>query len=220
MDVGRATIHIDGHKLACTDKEGTLLSTQVQVIKTIKVPARKEFSVACRLTALVKGTMGLVEDSDPHRHSNNAVAACLVKPDECRRMLVRIYNPSVHSIPLKSGKVIGRYISIEEPQVASIQAPTKPAIFGQEGRQPMPHRQYPIPEHIKELYKEAIHTCQTQQECKDLAVLLTTYGDVFSSGPNDVGLTNLVQHSIPDTPGTKPIKQAPRRLGPKRAEEV
>ena len=46
------------------------------------------------------------------------------------------------------------------------------------------------------------------------------YADVFSCGDTDVGRTNLVSHSIPVEPGTQPIRQAPRRLGAEKDQEV
>jgi len=53
-----------------------------------------------------------------------------------------------------------------------------------------------------------------------MAKLLRNYGDVFSSGDHDVGLTGAVKHEIPLTAGTVPIRQPTRRLGPEKKKEV
>jgi len=53
-----------------------------------------------------------------------------------------------------------------------------------------------------------------------MAKLLRDYGDVFSSGDNDVGLTGVARHEIPLTAGTVPIWQPTRRLGPEKEKEV
>jgi len=53
-----------------------------------------------------------------------------------------------------------------------------------------------------------------------MAQLLREYGDVFSSGDHDVGLTNVVCHEIPLAAGTIPIRQPSRRLGPEKEKEV
>ncbi|CAI5671940.1 unnamed protein product [Oreochromis niloticus] len=45
----------------------------------------------------------------------------------------------------------------------------------------------------------------------ELNGLLRSYGDVFSTGPNDLGRTSVVQHDILTTPGP-PVKQPPRRM--------
>jgi hypothetical protein len=77
-----------------------------------------------------------------------------------------------------------------------------------------------VPEHVKELYLDACRACKSSEECGLMAEVLTEYADTFSSGPDDVGQTNLVTHGIPVEPGTRPIKQPPRRLGPQREAEV
>ena len=64
--------------------------------------------------------------------------------------------------------------------------------------------------------KAVRHPSQRRQ----LADLLIKYADVFSCGDTDVGRTNLVSHSIPVEPGTQPIRQAPRRLGAEKDQEV
>ncbi|KAK3524880.1 hypothetical protein QTP86_011083 [Hemibagrus guttatus] len=64
------------------------------------------------------------------------------------------------------------------------------------------------------------HRCQGKKgstmeleetERHKLAELLSAYSDVFSTGPTDLGHTNLVQHDIQTQPGP-PVKQPPRRM--------
>ncbi|KAK3521363.1 hypothetical protein QTP70_003434 [Hemibagrus guttatus] len=50
-----------------------------------------------------------------------------------------------------------------------------------------------------------------ETERRKLAELLSAYSDVFSTGPTDLGRTNLVQHDIQTRPGP-PVKQPPRRM--------
>lgn len=50
-----------------------------------------------------------------------------------------------------------------------------------------------------------------EDSCRQLAQLLQTYGDVFSTDPTDLGRTILVQHDILTTPGP-PVKQPPCRM--------
>jgi hypothetical protein len=77
-----------------------------------------------------------------------------------------------------------------------------------------------VPEHLTKLYNEAITHCADNSQKNRLAALLCQYSDVFSSGDTDVGRTDLITHSIPTLPGTQPIKQAPRRLGIEKDQEV
>ena len=53
--------------------------------------------------------------------------------------------------------------------------------------------------------------CLSPMEQAQLEELLLNYRDVFSMGPEDLGLTNVVQHQIV-TGDAQPIRQAPRRL--------
>jgi len=77
-----------------------------------------------------------------------------------------------------------------------------------------------VPTHIRELYETACGGCASNKERQAMAKLLRDYGDVFSSGDNDVGLTGAVRHEIPLTAETAPIRQPTRRLGPEKEKEV
>ena len=67
---------------------------------------------------------------------------------------------------------------------------------------------------LTEASSNDLTTVQTQQ----LYELLLLYADVFSCGNNDVGRTNMIQHTIhTDAP---PITQAVRRLPPAKWQEV
>ena len=43
---------------------------------------------------------------------------------------------------------------------------------------------------------------------------------MFSRNDQDVGRTDLVEHSIPVQEGTRPIRQPPHRLGPQKEQEA
>ena len=76
------------------------------------------------------------------------------------------------------------------------------------------------PEHMRDLYEQALRTCQSDHQAMRVAQLLTSYADVFSKDDEDVGHTDLVRHAIPVAPDTTPIRQPPRRLGPEKDKEV
>ena len=67
-----------------------------------------------------------------------------------------------------------------------------------------------VPEHVKVLL-EGISSELSLQQREELAAAITDYADVFSSGKDDMGCTDLVQHQI-DTGEARPIRQPPRRL--------
>ena len=66
-----------------------------------------------------------------------------------------------------------------------------------------------LPEHLADLYKDACHGRSIQQQ-QAIKGLLVDYADVFSTGPDDLGRTNIWYHSI-NTGDAKPVKQPPRR---------
>ena len=78
-----------------------------------------------------------------------------------------------------------------------------------------------LKEHLQPLI-EWISEDITTRECEELAVAIYEYRDVFSSGPEDMGQTDLVTHTI-DTDERRPICLPPRwlpitkRWGPENA---
>ena len=67
-----------------------------------------------------------------------------------------------------------------------------------------------VPPHVQPLLEQARQVCETDDQFAKLAVLLTAYQDVFSKGDDDVGRTDMGEHSIPLLDGTRPIRQPPR----------
>jgi hypothetical protein len=67
-----------------------------------------------------------------------------------------------------------------------------------------------LPSHLQDLFERS-STHLSESEKQDLINTLFKYQDVFSKSSDDIGHTNLVQHSI-NTRNTAPIRQPPRRL--------
>ena len=68
------------------------------------------------------------------------------------------------------------------------------------------------PFHVRPLLEQTRQVCETDDQFAKLAGLLTAYKDVFSKGDNDMGRTNMGEHSILLLDGILPIRQPPRRL--------
>ena len=77
-----------------------------------------------------------------------------------------------------------------------------------------------IPEHLRTLYEEAVKNRQSEKEESALKGLLQAYQDVFSTSDSNVGLTDLIMHSIPTLLDVQPIKQPPRQLRVEEEAEV
>ena len=76
------------------------------------------------------------------------------------------------------------------------------------------------PAHVRPLLEQTRQICETADQFARLAGLLIAYQDVFSKGDDDVGRTDVMEHSIPLMEGTRPIRQPPRRLGLEKDKEV
>ena len=75
-----------------------------------------------------------------------------------------------------------------------------------------------FPGHLVELYHRS-KSCIGQEHEGQLIELLTNFQDVFSSGPDDFGSTDVTTHKI-DVGDATPIKQPARRVPLKQREEV
>ncbi|KAI3375554.1 hypothetical protein L3Q82_003885 [Scortum barcoo] len=72
------------------------------------------------------------------------------------------------------------------------------------------HPACPVPSHLQDLYADSCARL-SEEDRVGLSHVLQSYSDVFSTGPTDLGRTNLVQHDIQATPGP-PVKQPPCRM--------
>ena len=75
-----------------------------------------------------------------------------------------------------------------------------------------------LPNHMRDLYERSVVGLGTPER-GEVYELLTEFSDLFSSGPQDLGCTDLVQHRI-HTGQTPPIHQPPRRLPLSKREEA
>lgn len=74
-----------------------------------------------------------------------------------------------------------------------------------------------VPEHLQDIFNQASEG-KSSEEIKLIRKVLCKFSDIFIRSDSDLGITDLVKHSI-DTGNTKPIKQPPRRLPLAYAEE-
>ena len=72
--------------------------------------------------------------------------------------------------------------------------------------------------HLKELYDRSTSDL-AENECQEIHKLLSEFSDIFSTGPHDLGRTDMVQHHI-HTGEAAPIRQQPRRLPLCKREEA
>ena len=207
MDFTKPVIQLGGQEVRCTDRLGRLLFNRIQALRGEIIPPRTEVALLCRVASQNFCPVGMVEPLP----GGVLLATSLNQPNQKGQLLVRCLNPTDQPLELKSGTAIGTYTGVEEEEVndhPSLNAPVGSA----EGPE--------VPAHLNELYTAARPNCETLEEEEELAQLLRRYADVFSTGEGDVGLTQMVEHSIPTAPGTRPIRQPPHRLGPEKEAEA
>ena len=207
MDFRKPIIQLDGHELKCTDRQGRLLSNHIQTVKGGTLPPESERTMLCRVTSRNYCPMGIVEALP----DGVLLAASLSRPDDKGRLLVRCLNPTKQPVELRCGTVVGTYTGVEEDEVDDQPSLEAPACSTTQAE---------VPGHVQDLFESARHNCETEEQERQLAELLRKYSTVFSTGDEDVGLTDLVEHSIPVAPGTRPIRQPPHRLGPEKEAEA
>lgn len=126
------------------------------------------------------------------------IGRCLVN-DSKGRIPVRVMNTS----PVRRKLKKGMEIALLEPiiQITDIEKHDDPRA---------PNKDEAVPEHVKELYERSVVSLNQEQR-ETVSNLLEDFKDVFSEGPNDLGLAKDVRHRI-DTGDEQPIKQRRRNI--------
>ena len=216
MAFGKSTIVVDGNTLPCTDRHGRVLSSNVQIVRAVVVPAYSEMTVKCRLTAKTHPPVGVMEG----KCSGLMIAASLNQPSSGGHILVRSLNPTGCPMTVPAGTVVGTYHGVDRVDIDPVDGPHATVAQGKANSFPGRNPQPPVPEHLRDVFAGAVGSCGNAQEAQQLVALLSWHGSIFSTGDDDIGSTTLVEHSIPTPPGTKPIRQHPHRLGPEKEVEA
>ncbi|CAJ1078396.1 unnamed protein product [Xyrichtys novacula] len=126
------------------------------------------------------------------------VARAVVQARQAAGIPIRVFNPGATPITLKRGTVAG---VLQPANVVEEAGPCPSKVTAAPDH---------VPNHLQTLYAESCANLPEEDHWR-LAKLLTSYSDVFSTGPTNLGRTSLVKHDILTTPGP-PIKQQPRRM--------
>lgn len=222
INFGTPTITINGKTLTCSDRHGNLLATKVQVVRPVKIPPRAEVMLKGRLCVPLSGCAGVIEGLESNPRQGIMVAASYSKPNEAREVFIRCMSPHEEATVIASATCIAVFQEVDGVPIENVMF--NQITSGDEqnnthgAESPRPSMSAPI--HTKELTGAAIEHCTTNEERSAVVALLNKYSDVFSKGDDDMGCTNLVEHSIPTKPNTRPIRQPPRRLGYETESEV
>ena len=213
MNFEQPVVTVRGCPLTCTDRQGRLLLSKVQILRDVVVPARTDMTVPCRVTTENHCPLGLIESCPGER----PLAASLNRPGPKGGVTARCLNLMNQPYHLQAGSVVGSYTRVKDHQVDD--KPPSPG-FGPAlgGVEAMPGVK--VPAYLKDLYVSAWKNCQGPDQLALLKQLLVRYQHTFIMGDKDVGCTSEVEHFNPLKEGTRPIQQPPHRLGLEKAAEA
>ena len=133
---------------------------------------------------------------------------------------VRLLNPNMYDISINQDASIGTAEDIDGFTLLSSESTLQPLYEDHKATtHPVPENinsgvkcvtEEIVPEHLRNLYETACIDRTEAEKCR-IAQTLIKFQDSFSKHEFDLGLTNLVEHSI-DVGSHPPIKQAPRRV--------
>ncbi|KAL7883473.1 hypothetical protein SRHO_G00011310 [Serrasalmus rhombeus] len=203
LDFGNQKIMLFGEHIPYFDPNRRPRTHIVRVARTATlesgceyiVPGNAHFRGPEKGEVVLSPTKGFMEK---HRV---LVARVVVNAQSANHIPIRIYNPGASPVIIKKGAVAG---VLQTAEVVQVQPTATTA------SRPGGSHMAVVPDHLQDLYAEGASVLSPEDKAK-LAQLLQKYGDVFSTGPGDLGRTKLVQHDIQTLPGP-PIKQPPRRM--------
>lgn len=204
LDYGRREISLFDEKIPRYDPNCQPAVTHVvRVARTTVLEPGREYVVPGSFSH--RSTMGgdlLLSPTKAFVEKHRAlVAHAVVQPRKSSGIPIRIFNPGATPVTLKRGAVAGVLQPAEV--VGTLAPPPAPS-------EPGHINSVSVPPHLQVLYEESC-SILSESDCHKLAHLLQSFGDVFSTGPADLGRTSIVQHDIQTTPGP-PVKQPPRRM--------
>ena len=206
----RGHINVETNSLVLKDKtftlncHGKLGCYRIVMAETVTVPARSEMIVIGKVSdkAILKEDLCMIEPTANVYENGQCVAKSLIHGKQT--VPLRMMNLTNEAQTISPGVQVATASPVSEVRKVN----TSDNLLKSES----------VPDHLQDLYKRTIHGLNKEQQ-KQVAKLLTKYGDVFSKNDADLGRTGIIQHKIP-TGQTQPIKHPPRRVPVNMNKEV
>jgi transposase InsO family protein len=204
---------LNGERVPCYDIFARPLSAAVRTVVQVTLEPGQEYIVPgiahyrgfSNRQALVTGTTRFVSQS------NVLVARVMVDTHLTRQIPTRMYNIGSECVTIEKGTLVA--------QLQPVHAVYDPVGSNKvEANSSEPYESNQIPEHLQNLFTESKNDLNENDQ-KQLAKLLIDYSDVFSTGPVDLGKTDVFKHDIQLT-DNRPIKHAPRRMSLAKQQEA
>ena len=239
----KPVLKLNNKEIICVDRAGSQLSTHMQVLQDVSIPASTERAIKARQCNKLAGQIGMVVDtSNTVLDKGLIVANSLADIENNDEILVRCCNIDDTEMHIKTGTVIGScctldesdfYDQIDHKKMINCKMKSKIDHVGtiktsrplcSENRNAIidrPECHQTLPPHVNDRNEQAIKVCETDSDKQAIAeLLIEDFADAFNKDNCDIGLANVTQHSIPIVEGNTLIKHLPRRLDPEKGKEV
>mgnify|MGYP000034807019 CR=1 FL=1 len=201
LDFQSLELRLNGERMKCTSGAGEPFIGRVMVAETTEIPAGHEAVVPGTVPSITEalGQPALIEPVEGGgelAQRGLLLARSLVKP-QAETLALRILNPNEESRVVRRGTTVGTIATVD---VDSVVVPGMS--HGCEVNGELPVYLHDLYERSKANLSEEFH--------EEVKACLVEFQDVFSSGEDDIGRTDVVKHHI-NTGDARPIKERPRR---------
>ncbi|KAL0202037.1 hypothetical protein M9458_000055, partial [Cirrhinus mrigala] len=189
LDFGSQKIVLFGEQIPYFNPKNKPRVHMVRIARTAVLEAGREYIVPgnAHFREEVQGNMLLSPTKGFMEKHQVMVARIIIGAQPSHRVPVRLYNPGTVAVKVRKEVIAGILQPADVVQASTAELP------------PADSCPTVVLSHLQPLQNSvSLRSC----------FVLT---DVFSTGPTDLGRTNLVQHDIQTRPGP-PVKQQPRRM--------
>ncbi|CAG2250324.1 unnamed protein product [Mytilus edulis] len=179
---------------------------KVAIQETVDVPPNSEMIVSGESDEpIFRGLAGLIEPNEKFMEKNGLLVARSIVHPEMYNIPLRIINLNKEPCTLYKGTIIATCNKVDEEDIQ-----TSEFVNSVAGGQAIVNKGRQLPDYLHEVFESSQANLDKDQKEK-FRDLLIEYSDIFSKSSEDIGLTDLVEHTI-NTGNHPPVRQRPRRI--------
>ncbi|CAC5382458.1 unnamed protein product [Mytilus coruscus] len=178
---------------------------RVAIQETVNVPPNSEMIVSGESNEpIFRGLAGLIEPNEKLMEKNGLLVARSIVHPEMYNIPLRIININNEPCTLYKGTIIATCNKVNEEDIQTSEFVNKT------GGQATINKGRRLPDYLHEVFESSQVNLDKDQSEK-FKDLLMEYSNIFSKSSEDIGLTDLVEHTI-NTGNHPPVRQRPRRI--------
>lgn len=184
----------------------------VTLLESTTIPASSEIQLPVDLSGeegvVMHPCLAVLDPSQEFSERHGVLIAHSLSYTGAEKTLMQIMNPSPAPVQVHRHEKIGRLLPLEDAEVVCTV-------------DPFPKRKPPTSRDIEGAIEKLLGKaeCPTASDREQLQSLLHEFSDIISTGDDDLGRTDLVQHKI-DTGEATPVRLPARRLPFQQRHEV